>query len=409
MKCILHIGTEKTGTTLIQNWLYENKDNLSKQGVGLTTKCLFPNNRNLVSFFQTEIDEHLTSCGVFSESEKEAYFRNFRREFAEEITALRQQHHTVIFTSEHFHSRLTEADQISNLRDFLGQYFFSYEIVCYFREQSRVRTSLYSTTVKVSNGGKLEDFQKNLSDQNHYYNYFVFFQKWEAAFGKQALRPRLFDRKSMVQNDIRVDFLRTVLPDVPLQALTFKTKSANESITNRQAFIFRAINRAQPKFLGETFNPAAEALKETASKIHVLEQSGPIQDPDQRAVFEIFNDSNVLFFDRYFGEARNIFDPPDSSSTGLDVQLSHDEMEDSLEALLSTAGLVVLTPKEIDTIRDIALHLDKQGDENSLTALCLINIARRARPDGPIIASEARRIRRKNLVSEVVKSTETPD
>ena len=35
MKCILHIGTEKTGTTLLQNWLYDNKEKLSQVGIYL--------------------------------------------------------------------------------------------------------------------------------------------------------------------------------------------------------------------------------------------------------------------------------------------------------------------------------------------------------------------------------------
>ena len=44
MKCILHIGTEKTGTTILQDWLYDNKVELSKVGVYLSDNLGKTNN-----------------------------------------------------------------------------------------------------------------------------------------------------------------------------------------------------------------------------------------------------------------------------------------------------------------------------------------------------------------------------
>jgi hypothetical protein len=58
MKCILHIGTEKTATTLLQNWIYENEAGLAKAGIALTRSAGAPNNRKLVSAHQREIDDY---------------------------------------------------------------------------------------------------------------------------------------------------------------------------------------------------------------------------------------------------------------------------------------------------------------------------------------------------------------
>ena len=44
MRGILHIGTEKTGLTLLQKWLYSNQKNLSNQGIDLSNILGIPNN-----------------------------------------------------------------------------------------------------------------------------------------------------------------------------------------------------------------------------------------------------------------------------------------------------------------------------------------------------------------------------
>ena len=44
MRGILHIGTEKTGSTLLQKWLYSNQKKLSNQGIYLSNILGIPNN-----------------------------------------------------------------------------------------------------------------------------------------------------------------------------------------------------------------------------------------------------------------------------------------------------------------------------------------------------------------------------
>ena len=112
MKCILHIGTEKTGTTLIQNWLYENSDALSVQGVGLSRTAAYPNNRKLVAFFQTGYDDYMHENMVFDGHHREAFFHGFEESFLDEMSELARDHHTVVFSSENFNSRLQTVEQI---------------------------------------------------------------------------------------------------------------------------------------------------------------------------------------------------------------------------------------------------------------------------------------------------------
>ena len=57
MKLILHIGMEKTGTTSLQQWLFQNKILLSNNGFGISEILGEGNNRKLPSYFIDDYDD----------------------------------------------------------------------------------------------------------------------------------------------------------------------------------------------------------------------------------------------------------------------------------------------------------------------------------------------------------------
>jgi len=77
VKCILHLGTEKTGSTLLQKWLYENEVTLSNRGVALTKTARFPSNTLLPLYFKGQIDDTLQRQGIFTEKERVDFFSGF--------------------------------------------------------------------------------------------------------------------------------------------------------------------------------------------------------------------------------------------------------------------------------------------------------------------------------------------
>jgi hypothetical protein len=46
--------------------------------------------------------------------------------------------------------------------------FDDFTVVCYFREQSRVRTSLYSMMLKFDGVLFIEEFEEDVSGSSHY-------------------------------------------------------------------------------------------------------------------------------------------------------------------------------------------------------------------------------------------------
>ena len=396
MRCILHIGTEKTATTLIQEWLYKNIECLSAQGVALSRSTWVPNNHKLAAYFQSAADEYLKNFDIHNEQEKKAYFAKFEEEFALEMAQLEKTHSTCIFTSEYFHSRLSSVEEIQKLKNFLDRFFDEITILCYFREQSMVRTSLYSTGLKVNNTQSILDFQKEASPELHYYNYFTFFGKWERVFGKAALKPRIFSKDHLLEGDIRKDLLATVLPEVDPIKLNYDVTSSNESLSADEAALYRAINASRDKFAGKYRDPTPMHFKSAVAGLSVLDLETNIADPRQAEMYDAFNDSNIDFFSRYFGKEKNLFLRPMLNSEKEEGRKRFDinDMAELLKSLLSVENIIAVDKKEIDFLAKLATRLHAAGHISSRDAIVLLKIANRARPNGPFISSNIDRLRK---------------
>jgi hypothetical protein len=395
LRCVLHIGTEKTATTLIQEWLYANCDQLSSQAVALTKASGYPNNRKLVSYFQYGIDEYLRSNDVHNEKERLLFFENFEKDFSDEISDLKNDHTTFVFTSEHFHSRLTSTSQIQRLKEFLDQFFNDYEILCYFREQSRVRTSLYSTGLKIRNSSSILEFQKDVNIESEYYNYLSFFMKWEEVFGKKALTARLFCKDRMPDGDIRKDLLASTLPDINAEKLDYKVNSINESLSADEAILFLAINAARNNFVGKYPDPTPYVIKNAVKNSDLLDRKTSICDPRQNAIYDEFNDVNVQFFLRYFDEEKNLFPRPKKTCENADSHRQFDisDFAKFLNSILSIKNLIVIDDREVDFLRDLAITLHSSGAVSNTEAITLLKLANRARPAGGVISSKIDELR----------------
>lgn len=210
MKCVLHIGTEKTGTTLLQQWLYDNEQEFRQQGIylpegfGSTNKWHFP------VYFSNSLDHfYIKKQAIRDVEEFNAFFNDFDITLQKEV-AKAAGCTTFLITSEHFHSALTDELDISKLRDYLKKYFSSFRIICYFRNQADLALSLYSTALK---GGETRDFNtfiNSLHPDRHYFNHQIVAKKWSRVFGRENCEFRVYNRDDFVERDIRADFLSTL-------------------------------------------------------------------------------------------------------------------------------------------------------------------------------------------------------
>ena len=88
---VLHIGTEKTGTTTIQNFLKANRDQLRRQSVDVSKDLMIPsgNQRWLaaLAYNATRIDELISTQGYRSKAERDQDMVNRYERLKQEIEA----------------------------------------------------------------------------------------------------------------------------------------------------------------------------------------------------------------------------------------------------------------------------------------------------------------------------------
>ncbi len=243
MHLLLHIGTEKTGTTVLQDWLYANRAALSSQGIYLSSELGISNNRLLVSFFQKNFDEWMRARRIFTADDKLKFFSGFKERFTEEIHRASATHDVMIITSEHFHSRLQNLDSIVELKTFLDGLFESVRVSCYFREQADLALSRYSTTLKGEGVVGLDTFLGWVAPDHYYYNCMKIADNWSDIFGRVNCDFRIYEKRRFKGGDIRVDFISAIPKTLDPNTLDFTVKAlANERLSEVEALFYRVIN-----------------------------------------------------------------------------------------------------------------------------------------------------------------------
>ncbi|MBD3763762.1 MAG: hypothetical protein IE927_03230 [Rhodobacterales bacterium] len=190
MELLLHIGTEKTGSTAIQAWLDANDRGLAQSGIHVA-RCLGrPDHRWLAIQARTpgRPVEDLLSPGLQAARDPAALGAHLAAALADEVAAAEAADcHLFVISSEHLHSRLPTATEVNRVAALLAPLFDGVEVLCYLRPQAELHQSRLSVGVRALAHGPwaLEAFATDPA----YYDYFALWQRWSAAFGEVTLVP----------------------------------------------------------------------------------------------------------------------------------------------------------------------------------------------------------------------------
>lgn len=244
-KIILHIGTNKTGTSTIQKYLGLNKEKL------LSQKVLYPSSGQLhfahykfsAIFNLNTLPEPIDSSILKEELEKEIKETGCN---------------TIIISSEYF--------ILAKDIDAIKEYFIDYEVfvLVYLRRHDEWYESLYNQSIKILHPPKWEKGILKYVEWIEYTEkqatrYKELLDKWANVFGLNFMLVRPFEKEQFVNNDLIYDFLYTIggnkfITDVG------KYESVNESINNTIIPIAEGLNRLD--ILIEKKHKAFEILKQ---------------------------------------------------------------------------------------------------------------------------------------------------
>lgn len=243
MNCFLHIGTEKTGSTTIQYFLDQNRETLRSHGILFTDSLGLRNNRKLpvTAYLPSRRDEYTRQCGLVSDGQLISHQHQIIDLLRMELRKT-QDIDSVIFSSEHIHSRLRTEIEIEKLGRILKELGFTkIVVIVYIREQVDAVSSLYNTAVLYDSRSippprPFEDeYWDNLCDHKSTIT------RYSRVFGRNNLVPRLFCKHRFTGGTLITDFLHALGLEINNNSLSLPDRK-NESISNLGLELLRKLN-----------------------------------------------------------------------------------------------------------------------------------------------------------------------
>ncbi len=260
MNIYLHIGTEKTGTTTLQNFLYLNKDKLLESGYYYPKSAGLRNHQRLsiAAYNLEKRDPYTRLNNINSDRVLESYQNIIVKRLKSELNCVQQPN--IIFSSEHIQSRLTSLSEIQRLKEILVSLgAINIIVIVYLRNPVEIANSLYSTAIKCGSEA-IHPFRPSHEYIRHICDHKSTIENYTEVFGKGAVVPRIFESSTLEGGSLLKDFINVV-------GLTWDPNyiipnSLNESLSVNGLEILRRFNTKVPRFINERENPLRRNIVE---------------------------------------------------------------------------------------------------------------------------------------------------
>lgn len=279
----LHIGTEKTGSTAIQEYLHVNRARLLEDhGVLVPSSTGLRNATRLAAACQNHeaMDDLRRKYALHTREALDAFRKELIQSLTDEIATAQPQR--LIISSEHLSSRLRQDEDIEALHRILTPLAETVRIIVYLRRQDALWRSAYSTAVK---SGSMRVFSyPEAGTERHDLHYDRLLDRWSGLFGDASLLVRVFERGQLEAGDVVTDFCQAC--DIP-DDLERTDARDNRSLDAETIDFLRRMNAHLPKFVDDRVNPLRGDL---GRAIETVDVSGDSLSGDEE---------NVAFYHRF--------------------------------------------------------------------------------------------------------------
>lgn len=278
--CILHLGSEKTGTSSIQKYFGLHRQALLNEGFWYPKSFTNPAGHVHLRLSDAAADGTLAKNAPLA------------AEFREELAAARDQGmKAAIFSSEFFHSQLRDKASVERLHRFLSAFFDPIRLVYYARRQDQMLASMHSTAVQgawTTETGALSVYE---TKGHYYFDHAAVCDLWSGEFGRDSLTCRIYERDKLVNGDIVDDFSTVIGLELEEQR---SRVSSNESLSLETMWVLLMLNGSRHKDNKELRRKLiATGKKRNGPRVPMLTRDQAKQFLSQ------FAESNRAFFARY--------------------------------------------------------------------------------------------------------------
>lgn len=207
-RLILHIGTQKTGTTTIQSFLVDNSSYLEQKGYiypdfsFVTSQIYFQHNRNLFQLFRS------------------SYNKEDWKKSIEYISELLVDYDVILSEETIF---LTKDKLFWELLSELNERF-NVQVICYLRRQDRFIEANWQTRVRNGTDGIFSvnrDYESGC--------YYTQLEKFAKLFGRESIIVRPFEKMQLVDGDVLSDFCKLIGLEIPTGYISIRENERMDS------------------------------------------------------------------------------------------------------------------------------------------------------------------------------------
>lgn len=283
----LHIGNHKTGSTAIQNFMYQNREGLIRKGI------LYPD----IGIDGAAHHSIAWACGQGKHVLDEAFLAFACKTIA--AIANKNSSACVVLSSEEF-------EYIQDLGPLeIFKEYFEVRVILYVRKQDHYLESMYGQHVSMYQTRYSGSIYQFIPRINFFvrFNYNALANRWAQMFGDEKVIVRPYGT-SLIESDVRKDILNIVDPGIEIVTEDFLDNRKDNASLPAEALSYLSyinqmrITHVQHQRLIYLMREIVPARRD----IRLLEKE------DARMFYEHFNASNTLFFSKYMGKESVPFD-----------------------------------------------------------------------------------------------------
>lgn len=312
MRAVVHIGTEKTGSTSIQSLLRGNRRALGRHGFA-TSRQLGARSQIALAVVALPDDTRWRAHRVLGleTAEDVQRFRDDRRAALERELAGRAG--TLLLSCEQLSKLPPDPANVRRLTDWLDGLVSEVRVLVYLRRQDSLLVSLYSQALKSGRTAPLSVPDEMAAGPGSKFDYAATLSRWADVVGEQNVSARVFERSALVGGDVIDDYLDVIGMDGA--DLTLPDRK-NPRLDAHGAEYLRLFNRHVP----DRSSGPDPARGDVSPAVTMAAHAGPpiALDPEQaRGFVERFAAGNAQVARRFCGRpdgrlfSEEFVSPPD--------------------------------------------------------------------------------------------------
>lgn len=301
MKCYLHIGTQKTGSTTLQQFLSINRAMLAQQGYfvpqssGQTKDWLL-----MVACYDPDRRTNAThNLGIHTERQLEIFRACTLRSLKQECNKTNLPY--LILSSEDFHGSLTSVTELNRLKNSLTYIGCNnIQVIVYLRDPAELANSKYCGMIA---GGATEKNPPPPEDYKQHCDHRQTLERWSDIFGNENILARIHEKTSLVNASIIDDFVQCI--GASLTPGMILPSNINTVLSHNALELIRRVNEKLPETsMYQTFLRAALT---SHIKSHITGPNYVMPEEYFRAYDAAYADSNEWTRKHWFPERDQLF------------------------------------------------------------------------------------------------------